>query len=218
MKLGSPSRCSLWFLCCLLALDVITRTTFHLQVRIRNGTDDQTETGPDRVGTDSGSGPTSETCAHRFDEFRWIPPFDEIYLHRVSNQGLRDNCTQYYPLSQNRLPFWVLAKLKICPSCRCIRLARLSSVEGLIFKHNWTSLLSDTDVRQITTRSSTERFSFRDSSTTYGLYKKEEEQLLCTTSFYICSYLVSFWFSVTISDDESTCRSYFLASSVSGAC
>ena len=47
-------------------MDVITRTTFHLQVRIRSGTDDQAETGPDRVGTDSGS----ETCAHRFDEFQ----------------------------------------------------------------------------------------------------------------------------------------------------
>ena len=73
-------------------MDVITRTTFHLQARNRK-TDDQAETGPDRVGTDSGSGPTSETCAHRFDEFQWIPPFDEFHLHRVSNQGLGDNCS-----------------------------------------------------------------------------------------------------------------------------
>ena len=29
-------------------MDVITRTTFHLQVRIRSETDDQAETGPDR--------------------------------------------------------------------------------------------------------------------------------------------------------------------------
>ena len=34
-------------------MDVITRTTFHLQVRNRSGTDDQTETGPDRVGQHS---------------------------------------------------------------------------------------------------------------------------------------------------------------------
>ena len=37
-------------------MDVITCTTFHLQVRIRSGTDDQAETGPDRVDNDSGLG------------------------------------------------------------------------------------------------------------------------------------------------------------------
>ena len=53
-------------------MDVITRTTFHLQTRNRCGTDDQVETGPEsepapgrnrlRVGTDLGT--------HRFDEFQ----------------------------------------------------------------------------------------------------------------------------------------------------
>ena len=53
-------------------MDVIARTTSHLQARNRSETDDQAETDPNRVGADSGSGPTSgsETYAHRFDEFQ----------------------------------------------------------------------------------------------------------------------------------------------------
>ena len=59
-------------------MDVITRTTFHLQARNRSGTDDQAETGPDRVGTNSGSGPTSVTCAPdsmSFNEFHFLHEF-----------------------------------------------------------------------------------------------------------------------------------------------
>ena len=58
-------------------MDVITRTTFHLQARNRK-TDDQAETGPDRVGTVSGSEPTSETCAPdsmSFNEFHFLMNF-----------------------------------------------------------------------------------------------------------------------------------------------
>ena len=64
-------------------MDVITRTTFHLQARNRSGTDDQAETGPNRVGTDSGSEPTSETCAPdsmSINEYHFLMNFTSLGL------------------------------------------------------------------------------------------------------------------------------------------
>ena len=79
-------------------MDVITRTTFHLQARNRSGTDDQAETGPNRVGTDSGSEPTSETCAPdsmSFNEFHFLDEF-HITRCRTKVSGIVAHSTTRY--------------------------------------------------------------------------------------------------------------------------
>ena len=54
-------------------MDVITRTTFHLQARIRCGTDDEAETGPESETAPGRSRPRNQvhTDSMSFNEFHW---------------------------------------------------------------------------------------------------------------------------------------------------
>ena len=95
-------------------MDVITRTTFHLQVRNRSGTDDQTETGPDRVGTNSGSEPTSETCAPdsmSFNEFHFLDEF-HITRCRTKVSGIVAHSTTRYAAWATLLGAESLSKIR----------------------------------------------------------------------------------------------------------
>ena len=78
-------------------MDVITRTTFHLQSRNRRP-DDKAETGTDRVCTVSGSEPTSETCAPdsmSFNEFHFVDEF-HITRFRTKVSGIVAHSTTRY--------------------------------------------------------------------------------------------------------------------------